>query len=95
MGKQVGCRELRFTDRDVLYSMLGVEPGHVTAYALINDLRNVVTLILDEAVTYDKQQMVNFHPMVNTATLGMTARDLLSFIEFTGHKPLFMNFDNA
>ena len=62
---------LSFGSAELLREMLGVEPGSVTPFALVNDRERRVTLVLDEALM--RSEPVNFHPLVNSATTGLVA----------------------
>ena len=68
----------------MLFETLGVRQGHVTAYALVNDKEGKVGFLLDKELL--SHEYVNFHPLVNTATTGITVKDFEKFVEFTGHK---------
>ena len=69
---------------------LGVEPGSVTAFALMNDKDQRVRFIADAALMgFDK---VNFHPLVNTATTAIARDDLSRFVEATGHSLTVIDF---
>ena len=61
---------------------LGVTPGSVTIFALINDTDSAVTLVVDEALL--ASDPVNFHPLLNTATTAMPQKDLLTFVRHWG-----------
>jgi Ala-tRNA(Pro) deacylase len=65
--------------------ILGVEPGSVTPFGLINDGGGRATVILDQAMM--EQEWLNYHPLRNDATTTIRARDLLAFIRATGHEP--------
>lgn len=79
---------LSFGKPEAMRETLGVEPGSVTPFGAINDRENRVTVILDKALV-DKGTL-NFHPLVNTATTRIEARDLLRFLRETGHEPLVL-----
>jgi Ala-tRNA(Pro) deacylase len=64
---------------------LGVEPGSVTPFAVINDKAGQVTVILDAAMM--AHETLSFHPLVNTATTTIARAGLIRFLEATGHKP--------
>ena len=68
---------------------LGVTPGSVTAFAVINDRAGDVTMVLD--ATLASGEDVNFHPLINTATLRVSRDDLLAFFRNTGHEPLIVD----
>jgi Ala-tRNA(Pro) deacylase len=77
---------LSFGKPDLLMETLGVTPGSVTAFAPINDTEGRVTVVLDASLA--AADTVNCHPLVNTATTTIAAKDLLAFLRSTGHEPL-------
>lgn len=83
LHKHLGSGRLSFGSADLLRQVLGVEPGSVTPFAVINDEAGLVSVVLDEALfAYDR---LNFHPLVNTATTGISGDDFLRFLEDRGH----------
>jgi Ala-tRNA(Pro) deacylase len=82
---KIGSRRLSFGKPELLMEVLGVEPGSVTPFSLINDKTNRVNVILDDAMM--KQDPLNFHPLKNNATTTIAASDLLVFIKACGHNP--------
>ena len=76
---------LRFASEDVLLDTLGVKQGCVTAYALLNDKKKVKFLV-DEDMINGKFERVYFHPLVNTATTGISCGDFKRFVTLTGHE---------
>lgn len=74
-----------FASADAMRDVLGVEPGSVTPFAVINDSAGRVTVILDAEMM--AQPVLNFHPLVNTATTTVSREDLVKFLESTGHPP--------
>ena len=81
----IGSARLSFGSAIVLEETLGVKPGSVTAFALINDPECRVTVVLDKVMLAHKQ--VNFHPLDNTMTTTISSRDLLRFVAACGHAP--------
>jgi Ala-tRNA(Pro) deacylase len=69
----------------LLIEVLGVPPGSVTPFALINDEAGRVTVVLDEGML--AMEPLNFHPLRNDRTIAVSASDLLTFIRETGHRP--------
>jgi Ala-tRNA(Pro) deacylase len=65
---------------------LGVEPGSVTAFAMINDADHRVTLVLDAALM--REELVNFHPLTNTGTTQVSREGLLAFLRSLGVEPM-------
>lgn len=67
-----------------LMEFLGVVPGAVTAFGIMNDRENRVRLFLDaELMEHD---VINCHPLTNEATTAIGRDDLIRFIEATGHE---------
>jgi Ala-tRNA(Pro) deacylase len=79
---------LSFGSADLLRATLGVEPGSVTPFGILNDRDGRVQVILDAALMAHERQ--NFHPLVNTRTTGIARDDLLRFLRATGHEPLIL-----
>ncbi len=74
-----------FCSADVMRETLGVEPGSVTPFAMINDKAGRVAVILDAAMM--AHDVLNFHPLLNTGTTTISREGLLKFLEATGHRP--------
>lgn len=89
----LGCGRLSFGSPERLWTYLGVRPGSVCPYAIINDTGGVVTQILDAYMM--KGELVNFHPLVNTMTIGVKPDDLVKFIRDTGHEPRVVDLSAA
>src|SRR5215475_7807190 len=68
-----------------LYRVLGVHPGSVTPFALVNDVEHLVTPVLDAAML--DHDPVNYHPLANDRTTAVAPADLLRFIAACGHVP--------
>lgn len=84
---------LSFGKAESMRETLGVEPGSVTPFGAINDAEGRVTVILDAAMM--QHERLNFHPLVNTRTTNIAARDLVRFLESAGHKPLILVVSSA
>jgi Ala-tRNA(Pro) deacylase len=75
-----------FGSAELLEEVWGVRPGGVTPFGAINDRQGRVTVVLDSGLmAHDR---VNFHPLVNTRTTGVSSVGLLKFLRATGHEPL-------
>ena len=75
-----------------LQDMLGVGPGSVTPFGLINDQNNEIKFFLDKKILY--HQKVNFHPLVNTSTVSLDTKDFLLFMKKNNKLVNIFNFDN-
>lgn len=83
LHKLIGTRRLSFASADLMQECLGVQPGSVTAFGLLNDKDGRVRFIVDAALMgFDT---VNFHPLVNTATTAISREDLRRFVAATDH----------
>ena len=83
---------LSFGNADLLDDVLGVAPGAVTPFALINDDEHRVNVVLDkEMLDHD---VLNYHPLDNAATTSIAPADLVRFIEACGHNPEIIDFDD-
>jgi Ala-tRNA(Pro) deacylase len=82
---KIGSKRLSFGKPELLMEVLGIEPGSVTPFSLMNDKTVRVNVILDEAMM--KHDLLNFHPLKNDATTSIANTDLLTFIKACGHNP--------
>lgn len=75
--------KVSFGRPEALMELLGVAPGAVTAFGLLNDTAGRVTFVVDEALM--RHDVINAHPLSNAATTSIAAADLIRFVEATGH----------
>jgi Ala-tRNA(Pro) deacylase len=86
LHKVIGAASrLSFGKPDKLMDYLGVVPGSVTLMGTFNDRDHHVRVIIDEALLGN--DVVNVHPLTNSATTSIGRDDLLRFLEATGHRP--------
>lgn len=94
LHERVGASgRLSFGSAELLLEVLGVTPGSVTPFGVLNDRPPRVTVVLDRRIAEAEQG--NFHPLTNTATTTIAVPDLLRFLEATGHPPLILDFSAA
>jgi Ala-tRNA(Pro) deacylase len=93
LASLIGAGRLSFASADLLRAHLGVEPGSVTPFALVNDRAHAVTPVLDLAML--ETTPLNFHPLENIATTAIASADLVRFILAQGHKPLTLRCPRA
>jgi Ala-tRNA(Pro) deacylase len=91
LSKRLGAARFSFGNADLLMQVLGVPPGSVTPFALINDPEHRVTVVLDADML--KQDPVNYHPLSNDQTTALSPKDLLKFIESCGHRAQILDFE--
>jgi len=85
LGERLGAGRLSFGSADRLMAHLGVIPGAVTPFAVINDLDSQVRVVIDKRLL--TQSPVHCHPLTNTMTTAIEPADLLTFIRECGHQP--------
>ncbi len=86
-------KKLSFGSPDRLWEYLGVRPGSVCPYSIINDTQQQVKICLDKSMM--DHETLNFHPLLNTMTIGVKPSDLVRFIESTGHTANIVDFSAA
>ncbi len=85
LRRRIGSGHLSFGKPELLSEILGVEPGSVSPFALINDREKKVNVILDRQMM--EMELLNYHPLTNTKTTQITPHDLVVFIQSCGHLP--------
>ena len=88
----LGSKRLSFGKAEALLEKLGVTPGSVTLFSIINDTKQDVTLIIDQRLT--EHDVVNFHPLLNDATTAISSDDMIKFATATGHNPVILDLAN-
>ncbi|MCB1555749.1 MAG: prolyl-tRNA synthetase associated domain-containing protein [Alphaproteobacteria bacterium] len=88
-----GAKRLSFGSPERLWRHLGIRPGSVCPFTIMNDATHAVDMILDAAMM--RADLVNFHPLDNSMTVGMTPADLLRFIESRGRSARVLDFSLA
>ncbi|WP_417614917.1 prolyl-tRNA synthetase associated domain-containing protein [Oceanisphaera sp.] len=89
LSTQLGWSRIGFASNERLLRYLGVEPGHVSVLALVNDTQQQVELWLDQDLIDGDH--FHCHPLRNTATVLLSKTDLQHFTEQTGHTPQWLN----
>ncbi|AZO72688.1 MULTISPECIES: prolyl-tRNA synthetase associated domain-containing protein [unclassified Mesorhizobium] len=77
-----------FGKPEMLMELLGVIPGAVTVFGLINDTAGRVKVFLDQELM--SHEVINGHPLTNEATTTIAAADLVRFVEATGHDAVIL-----
>jgi Ala-tRNA(Pro) deacylase len=83
LEKRLKQGKLTFASDQRLKKYLGLEPGAVSPFGLINDHENHVHLFIDEKL--NEYERLAFHPNVNTATLVISKSDFLRLLNYTGN----------
>ena len=83
VADQIGDGKLSFGSPDRLMTYLGLTPGSVSPFGLINDREHAVRVFLDRDLK--TAERLSFHPNINTATLTIAAADFQRFLEACGN----------
>ena len=91
LRRAIGAAPLSFGRPELLMELLGVIPGAVTPFGLINDANARVRVVLDKEML--ERDPLNYHPLTNEATTAIAPGDLLKFIRACGHEPRILDFE--
>jgi Ala-tRNA(Pro) deacylase len=84
LHRQLGASgRFSFGSAEQMLETLGVEPGSVTPFGVLNDTQGRVAVVLDAAMM--AHATLNFHPLANTMTTSIGRDDLVRFLAATGH----------
>ncbi|MBB5747210.1 prolyl-tRNA synthetase associated domain-containing protein [Brevundimonas variabilis] len=86
----IGSDRLSFGNETLMWETLGVRPGSVTALGLINDVDRRVSFVLDRRLW--EAEIVNFHPLINTATTALDQGAFRQFLMAIGREPQVVSF---
>ncbi|WP_135081726.1 prolyl-tRNA synthetase associated domain-containing protein [Terasakiella sp. SH-1] len=81
---KIGSAHLSFGKADLLQEVLGVSPGSVTPFSLINDVDKQVRVVLDSHMM--AEPLINYHPLTNEMTTALSPEGLRQFIRHCGHE---------
>lgn len=87
----IGSDRLSFGNEALMWETLGVRPGSVTALGLINDADRRVTFVLDRRLW--EADIVNFHPLTNTATTALDQAAFRQVLSALGRDPMVIDFE--
>ena len=91
MTKCLNLGNISFAKEDPLFKWLGVRPGSVTPFGLLNDINNKVEFYLDSG--FLTHETINFHPLVNTSTINLLTNDFINFLIENNKKVNIFSFD--
>ncbi|MFA6254943.1 MAG: prolyl-tRNA synthetase associated domain-containing protein [Patescibacteria group bacterium] len=89
LTKELGEDKLSFASPEDLKKYLGLTPGSVSVFGLINNEEKNITVIVDQ--DFFGSEEIGFHPNDNTATLVIKTEDLKKFLDFCGNQIVFKN----
>ena len=83
IADQIGDGKLSFASPERMMTHLGLTPGSVSPFGLINDREHAVRVVLDR--DFQTAARLAFHPNINTATLTISAADFAKFLAACGN----------
>ncbi len=89
LEKRLRCARLSFGKPELMMEVMGLTPGSVTPFGLMNDGERALTVIADTDLL--AAELVNFHPLHNGASTTLRSADLMRFIRSLGFEPLALN----
>ena len=91
LAKGIEAARCSFGQPELLWEVLGVKPGAVSPFGLINDTETRVKVILDAEMMADDP--LNYHPLENTATTALSVAGFRRFLDATGHSAREIDLD--
>ena len=88
LAKELDAPRFSFGSAELLVATLGITPGSVTPFALMNDRDQNVRVVLDQAML--ALTPLNFHPLRNDRTTAIAPSDLVRFVQACGHQPIIV-----
>jgi Ala-tRNA(Pro) deacylase len=89
LAQLLGVKRVSFANDTELKEKLGLEPGAVSIFGLLNDKNLQVELFIDK--DFYESSVVNFHPNRNTASVELKKEMLEKFLEIIEHKVNVIN----
>ena len=83
LAEQIGDGKLSFASPERLKTYLGLTPGSVSPFGLINDSSRAVRVVIEGDLKAATR--LSFHPNINTVTLTIAGADFTRFLEACGH----------
>ena len=87
ISKSLGLGNVSFAKEEYLLDLLGISPGSVTPFALLNNTENNIDLYLEDKM--HESEYINFHPLTNKATVTIKSRDFMEFMIENKKKYIF------
>ena len=78
ISKELKLGNISFAKEEHLFRLLGIKPGSVSPFALINDIESKVSFFLEKKLHDEK--FLNFHPLVNTFTITIETSEFIKFM---------------
>lgn len=85
-----GWGKIRFANEDELFEKMQLRPGSVSPYGLINNQNRDIVVVVERAITNaPDNEIINFHPNRNTATISMRKEQFIKYLMSLGNEIIF------
>jgi len=91
LAKQIESTRLSFASEERMNKYLGLEPGSVSPFGLINDENKEVELLMDKDL--GRREKITFHPNINTASVTISYDDFQKYIKWCGNKVRYVDVE--
>tara|TARA_Y100000590_G_C15359604_1_gene878392 strand:- start:265 stop:777 length:513 start_codon:yes stop_codon:yes gene_type:complete len=91
LKKNLNLGNISFAKEEYLNNLLGVKPGSVTPFGLLNDLEKKIKFFFDSKL--EKYQSFNFHPLINTETINIKKNDFYNLFKIYNITINLINFE--
>tara|TARA_Y100000768_G_scaffold333817_1_gene274150 strand:- start:103 stop:615 length:513 start_codon:yes stop_codon:yes gene_type:complete len=91
-SKSIDAKNLSFANEIYLEKFLGIKPGSVSPYALLNDKDNIVDFYLDQKLY--TSDIINYHPLINTTTISIKTSKFIKFLIENNKKIHIFSLEN-
>jgi len=88
LEKRLKQGKISFASENRMEKYLGITPGSVSPFGLINDKEKHVHVFFDSNLQASSK--ISFHPNINTASLVIYFSDFIKFMNFTGNRYEFI-----
>ena len=78
ISKSLDLGNISFAKKEYLINLLGISPGSVTPFALLNNKENNIDFYLEDKML--ESEYINFHPLTNKATVTIKSREFIGFM---------------
>lgn len=90
-----GWGKIRFAHPEELHEKMALKPGSVSPYGLLNNDERDIVVVVDKSIREaDDQELINFHPNRNTATLTLRKFQFVKFLESLGNPIIWEPCEN-
>jgi Ala-tRNA(Pro) deacylase len=89
LAQELGLGRLCFASPEKLQQHLGLTPGSVSPFGLINDQEGVVEVLADKCLL--KEKLLTFHPNINTATVVISSDNFVAYLKSLKNKSDFLD----